>query len=303
VTDLLRDVWTDLREKRLAPVAVGLLAALVLVPLVLAKGSGDDGAAPAPPKPTSKPSGAATAVALNEEKDSDLGAFSSKNPFKGAPPSSGAATVGPSAAAGAATPPATTSMEPKDGASAGGEPAAEPTGGGSPPAQGAPPSAPAAPAKPFSAPRRPRQTFTVDLRFGQPGRVRSYRHVGRMEPVPSWRRPLLMFLGVTTDRRRAVFAVDGALRHFGEGRCVYGARTANSCTFLYLRADRRHDQHVLFDPAGRQYHLRVTDIERASVKSSARRTKRRYRRARRRAGSSSEVAPLRVPTFLDEVAP
>ena len=47
MTTFLSDLWADLREKRLWPVALLLLVALVAVPVVLAK----PGAEPAPPPP------------------------------------------------------------------------------------------------------------------------------------------------------------------------------------------------------------------------------------------------------------
>ncbi len=42
----LLDLWQDLREKRLAPVAVVLLLGLVAVPVLLAKPAEDPGPAP-----------------------------------------------------------------------------------------------------------------------------------------------------------------------------------------------------------------------------------------------------------------
>ena len=42
----LLDLWHDLREKRLAPVAVVLLLGLVAVPVLLAKPAEDPGPAP-----------------------------------------------------------------------------------------------------------------------------------------------------------------------------------------------------------------------------------------------------------------
>src|SRR5215210_6611943 len=77
------DLWHDLREKRLWPVAVGLLAAIVAVPAILFKPASD--AAPDTAVAPRTPSGQTLPVVAVESgptKGSKLEAFSAKNPFK-----------------------------------------------------------------------------------------------------------------------------------------------------------------------------------------------------------------------------
>ena len=77
------DLWMDLREKRLAPVAIILLLALIAVPIVLANGS-DESTAPT----TSTPSATVASAAVvkgsvsDGSTDSKLQTFSSRDPFE-----------------------------------------------------------------------------------------------------------------------------------------------------------------------------------------------------------------------------
>src|SRR5436305_13802880 len=93
MTTILLDLWHDLREKRLWPVAVALLAATAAVPVLLFKpathpSSGDTGATSA--KPESLP---VVTIADSSGNVSKLDAFAKHNPFN--PLSDAAATPTP----------------------------------------------------------------------------------------------------------------------------------------------------------------------------------------------------------------
>src|SRR3954468_18118157 len=85
MTTFFIDLWHDLRERRLWPVAVGLLAAIVAVPAILFKPVDD---ATPPSTAVTKPSGVATLPVVSVDsgpiRGSKLEAFSAseKNPFK-----------------------------------------------------------------------------------------------------------------------------------------------------------------------------------------------------------------------------
>src|SRR5262245_56363924 len=112
----LLDLWHDLREKRLWPVALGLVLALVAVPVLLAKPF--DNPPPAPPaKPAPKAETPKELEALAQVKlaegaeghGSTLGVFDADNPFK--PPKSVTKEdkpETPSSDSSGDTPPATT---------------------------------------------------------------------------------------------------------------------------------------------------------------------------------------------------
>ena len=83
------DLWHDLREKRMAPVAAVLVLALVAVPVLLAKPA-EEASAPvvktsAPKKLNNDQLAALAQVKLGEEElgaGSTLGVFDPSNPFK-----------------------------------------------------------------------------------------------------------------------------------------------------------------------------------------------------------------------------
>src|SRR2546426_6613438 len=86
---LLLDVWQDLREKRLVPVAIGLLVGLIAIPVLIMKPA-DKFQAPPVVEPSAgaavtpgAASGQKALVSLATLSDaSKLEVFDSKNPFK-----------------------------------------------------------------------------------------------------------------------------------------------------------------------------------------------------------------------------
>src|SRR5439155_20300338 len=74
------DLWMDLREKRLAPVAIALLAGIIAVPIVLAKSTNPP---PPPPATTTTASAPATPVVESQAQvtSSKLQTFSARDPF------------------------------------------------------------------------------------------------------------------------------------------------------------------------------------------------------------------------------
>src|SRR5215213_636052 len=127
----LLDLWHDLREKRLAPVAVVLLLGLIAVPVLLAKPAEDPGPAPvvaAPKKADREALAALTKVKLGEDatgKGSTLGVFDPDNPFK---PPKGAIKKDAVTAAGDAGP-GDVSGTPGGSVDAGGDTGGSPFGG------------------------------------------------------------------------------------------------------------------------------------------------------------------------------
>ena len=80
MTTFLLDIWHDLREKRLWPVAIGLLVATIVVPVVLTKPT--SGAPPAD-APATDTTAALPVVSLDEGTvdGSRLDVFDIKDPF------------------------------------------------------------------------------------------------------------------------------------------------------------------------------------------------------------------------------
>src|SRR5215210_1433230 len=257
----LLDLWHDLREKRLAPVAVVLLAGLVAVPVLLAKPAKDPGPAPvaaAAKKADREALAALTKVKLGDDevgKGSTLGVFDPDNPF--VPPKG---TIKKDAVAGEAGP-GDVSATPGTGTGTGGE---TPGGngnafgnnGGGVPGTGTPPSTGGG------------QTTTtvykyvVDLTFKANGRTRHIKGLEKLDMLPSDSSPLLIFMGVTPKGGNAVFLVDSTLEAAGEGRCK---PSPSECAFAYIGAG---SEYVFSDEDGDTYTVKIDEIRKVQVGTS-----------------------------------
>jgi hypothetical protein len=261
----LLDLWLDLRAKRLAPVALALLAAIIAVPIVLAKGNDET----PPPAPTTTAPTATTAGTVVESQtqakpaDSRLQTFSARDPFEPTKviavattgsSSSGSTGTGTDASTGTSST-GTTENAATPGTSGGGTTGTDTgsTGTGST-------------GTTTTETKTTLFTYTVGLKFGPGGDVKTYADVKRLELIPDQENPKAVFLGVTTTGKTAVFLIDANLGvDTDEGRC---RPSADECTFLYLRPDKDHDQALLTDSDGTVYHMRLLDINRVSVSSA-----------------------------------
>ena len=257
----LLDLWHDLREKRLAPVAVVLVLALVAVPVLVAKPAEDPGPAPvvAAPKQADREALAAlTKVKLGEDatgKGSTLGVFDPDNPFN--PPKgtikkdgvSSPADAGPGDVSGT---PGSTSPggDVTDGGDLGGGGVTSPgvtvpgTGGGG---------------KPTTTVYK----YVVDLTFKANGRTRRIKGMEKLDMLPSDASPLLIFMGVTAKGADAVFLVDSTLEAAGEGRCK---PSPSECAFAYIGAG---SEYVFTEEDGDTYTIRIDQIRKVKVGASA----------------------------------
>lgn len=233
----LRDLVSDLVEKRLWPVAVVLVVALVAVPFVLAK------------SPTVEPTATPTAVAAaaaaaadvtpSEPAVSVVAKSSSsaplrgrtKNPFRQqhVPPKD-------KTAEGGGTPPVET-----------GTPApADPSGGGSPG------GAPTTPLKTYSV-------ASIDVRFGRAAReLHSHEAVPRLTPLPGPGKPIVVFLGMRKDLKTAVFLLSSDVHAQGDGTCT-PSRT--ECTSIEVK----EGDVVLLDVTGPAGHVKQYELELVKV--------------------------------------
>jgi hypothetical protein len=255
MTNMLLEIWSDLREKRLWPVAVALLVGLVAVPVLLAKPA-EEPAPSAAPAPPATPEGLAGAQVLPADleaakpllRTSTLSEFSSKDPFK---PLRALKSV--EQAAGVET--ADAGAPESGGAPAGGDPGGDVGegggGGGTPPVQ-----------------TEEKQVFTyqalVELTTAKGTKKRA---VNRLGILPSSNNPLLVFLGVSADDNgEAVFLVDSTVTQAGEGRCRPSAAT---CSFLSLTAEDGGDEHIFTTDEGKEYGIKLISIRRVRVDSSS----------------------------------
>lgn len=240
---LLANLYRDLRDRRLLIPAAALLVALVAVPIVL---STSPPAPPAASAPTEVEPTAAMPAVLAEDQSGirnyrkRLSQLKRKNPFdqQFTTPPPGLAAIeemlsgggGPGSVGGAGASEVGGESDPLDGA--GGEPAPSGTASSSSSAQSKPSSDP----QPQPAER---QTITrlitrrIDVMAGPMGEAQRIEGVRELDFLPSRKQPVVMFLGVSYNGKRAAFLVSSDVASSsGGGECV---PSPDECQFLILR--------------------------------------------------------------------
>jgi hypothetical protein len=295
----LLDLWHDLREKRLWPVAVVLLLGLVAVPVLLAKPSEDPGPAPvvaAPAEAAKREQLAALAkVKLGEEeagKGSTLGVFDPANPFSppegtiekkkdsgggGSGSGSGSGKTDESGSGGSSSGGGTDDTSTSGGTTGGGtSPGTGGDGGTTEPGGGGTTTTV--------------YKYVVDVTFRANGRTRRIKGLEKLDMLPSASSPLLIFMGVTAKGADAVFMVDSTLEAAGEGRCK---PSASECAFAYVGAGA---EYVFTEEDGDTYTIEIDEIRKVKVTDKA--TSAKGAKARASVGPHRRFVP---PILADEV--
>lgn len=278
VRDFALDVWEDLGRTRLAPVAVGLaLAFLVVTGIALSPGGGPDVAESSPIIATTPVEDDVQFTVPQDEplRMSDVDLSAPRDPFRsldgvtdsnqtllaageeiidsvmGMESSTGGSTAGTTS---------TTPLMPID--NLGSSPTTTPPVSGEPQGDFGDSHEPAdtepVPATDYS--------YTADVQFGQVDDLHRYATVQRLGLIPSRKLPLLMYLGVEPDHQTAVFMVDSRLSQGGEGACV---PRDSLCTFLELQANPSHDEHHFMDADGNEYLLRLRSLDRTTASTGS----------------------------------
>jgi hypothetical protein len=257
----VRGLWEELVERRLWPVALALLVAIVAVPVLMSKSSPSSPT----PSPAAPAGGAASplaafqpAVSTEGRKSSqirkNLRRFGTKNPFtpKGATfagsSAAGTATVtsGATGAAGVAT------------VSGGGTSGVSDTGT-STGATGSPVPSTTTPTTGSSGGTTgvTYYTYTVDVRFGKTGDTQTMT-LTKFRALPTSDNPIVVFMGVRNDGETAVFLVSADATTTGDGTC---SPSDDECTFLYLKkGDQRMIESVDQTGAVVDYELKLRDV-------------------------------------------
>jgi hypothetical protein len=273
----LIDLWADLREKRLWPVAALLAAGLVAVPLVVAKPAREP--QPQGPDPAQQaellPEDTIKVLAQDDAgAGSALDLFDPKDPFR--PPQS--VIDGQKE-----------EQAPKGGGGGGeqGKGQAPSSGGtaGSGGSAGGGTTVPGSPAPDKPPVKTEQYAYVVDLFFRSGDRTRRIKSFRRLGFLPSERNPLLLFLGVGANLNNAVFLVDSTLEAHGEGSC---RPQGEKCSLLYLGPG---ELHYFTEADGDTYALQVEEIRRVKVSGRAS-TSRRTRRSSRPQARRSFVPPI-----------
>jgi hypothetical protein len=301
LTNSLRDLGHELVQTRLWPVALALAVALVAVPVLLSKSASNPGPSTAVVPAASTGAGApgspfaafTPAVSGSGPKSSDirkkLRGFDRKNPFtpRGdqTPPRSTTAGDAQPLGAGNATPAAGSG----EGAVSTGQ-----SGSGAGSTTGTTGTT--------GSTEKTFYTYTAEVRFGEVGSVKS-KTLERFRALPSSDNPIVIFMGVKTDGKTAVFMVSSEATTTGDGRCE---PSESSCLFLYMKkGDEQTIEAIDSNGDITTYQLELRDINvktldkaasgssvnssRASSRSSLRSASHGARRARARVVRSFDV--------------
>jgi hypothetical protein len=256
---LLGDLYRDLRDRRLLPVALLLLAALVAVPVVLSSSSASTPAAPvsAPATASEEDSIAQPAVLAEDfgirDYSKRLEQFKTKNPFRQQfqlpEVTSSTLTEGPIASTDATS---STSESTDDGGSAS-------TGTATSTTSSTPDTS-----DPIARTDTQRELVThrIDVRVGPSGDLQEREGVKQLSLLPSKGTPVVAFLGASEDGKRALFLVSGDVSAVsGDGRCL---PSPSSCSYLTLK----EGEQASFDytPDATTYELRLEAIREVLLK-------------------------------------
>jgi hypothetical protein len=245
----VRNVITDLVDRRLWPVALALVAALVAVPFLLGRGSNAPAPVPAAPVANAATGTAQAAISVSTPstaRQSRPGAV--RNPFKQhkAAPAPDSATDAP---ATSTTPAVST-----------------PVGGGY-----SLPTTPVTPYVPSSggsgSGTTVKDVWRVNLRFGEAGDQKVRHDIPRLTPLPSATDPFFIFLGILSDGKTAVFLISSDATATGDGKCK---PNPTQCDTIEMKAGDTEFFDVAEGNAGVvQYELDLLKVVHGKVKGTA----------------------------------
>jgi hypothetical protein len=268
MTTFFIDLWNDLRERRLWPVAVGLLAAIVAVPVVLFKPASD--AAPqttVAPHPNAANTLPVVSVDSGPTVGSKLEAFNQKNPFKpmkdladankaSAPKSPAGGTPPGGGGGGGGTPPTGAPGVPGGAPGNSGTPGAPGGSGGTPP--GVDPN----------GPHVQWFRYAADFTFGEAGHPKKFDGPESYTLLPDEKNPAIVFIGVSDDGKSAVFLIsDPGFQAEGEGHC---APAGKDCQFVTLSLKESSNEETFTALDGSlSYDVKLKAIRREKLETDA----------------------------------
>jgi hypothetical protein len=266
----VKNVLHDLVEKRLWPVAIALIAALVAVPIVLG-GSSSGAGAPATDVASSTTNGLANhrdvareAVVSLEEQAAGKVDRSGKvrDPFVQHHQPKPVKVV---VAKTTSTPAPSSSPATSTGG----------TGDTSSPTPTAPTST-----TPTTTTKKPSaDTYRVKLSFGEVGAEKSYDNVARLTPLPSSDNPFFVYLGIEGDDvKSAVFLISADAVANGDGTCK---PSPNDCQQVVMHAGDTEFFDLQSGTAGVvQYELDLKSIKKYVAATTASAAKARARESK-----------------------
>lgn len=248
MTDSIKNIWNDLRERRLWPVAVVMLAAIVAIPVVLAESSTAPSVSDGPPIAASGATPPILALdsgsAASSGTGSSLDVFAAGDPFR--PPAS--AVEEPSTAIETAT-------------AAGADGTVDVSVGGGDETIDI--DVPAPRTETETETKTTSYEYVADVSFWQGSRRRQIKGMRKLDMLPNQSAPLLIFMGANGDGGNATFLVDSTLTTAGEGTC---RPSPSNCAFVDIGPGA---EHVFTTEQGDSFRLRIEEIRRVKVKAGA----------------------------------
>jgi hypothetical protein len=219
----------ELRDRKLWPIAIGLIVALVAVPILLSKKAPTKLLVPQPTGGLPYSTGTSLpAISVKTTPSASKLAGRGRDPFT----PQHVATTATVVTATTTTPTTPTTSAPSTG-TAGGSASSPSSGGGSTPVAPTPttpaptPTTPAPTPKPTPKPGPPgltdTQTYQVSLAItNAKGGVDTIDPLERLSVLPSLKQPLLVELGVLQGGKQVLFAVEPGAAVGGPGTCTPG---------------------------------------------------------------------------------
>lgn len=273
----LRDIYGDLRDRHLLVPFVGLIVAIAAVPFLL---GGDPAPVPSAPATADVPPGAAELqpAVLAEQTGirnyrKRLEALQKKNPFKqqflieaedtSVSVGTGAEVADPSISLAGEDPGTSEPVTSPSGA----ETSTSPSPGGDPSVSvdGDPDSPPASDEDTTEV--REVETvisYRVGVEVGRAGKLQSLDAVDKFQPLPSKQDPVVIYVGVSEDAKRAAFLVSrDVIETKGEGICTRSQ--SGSCALLTMRVGE--EREFFHGPDAGRFRLKLRSI--SAVENSA----------------------------------
>lgn len=220
-TEMGGKLVAELREKRLWPVALVLLLAIIAIPIALSKSATPARVAQLPQSPSGSPSAASIPV-INQQTTPAQSRLTgpSRDPF-GAPSSApSGSTTGVASSGGASS---TTSSSGTSSGSSSSSSSSSSTSSGSSSSSSPPSITQSATPKPAPAGLTATQSYDVSLAItGSSGNLNTIDPLERLSVIPSKQQPLLVELGVLHGGQRVLFVVQPGTVVNGPGTCTPG---------------------------------------------------------------------------------
>ncbi len=266
----LRNLVSDLVEKRLWPVAVLLVGALVAVPFLLGGGATSAADPVESATATATATTTTTATTIRVSEDTNLASMAptgtKHNPFR-QPKVEQAATTDDSAA----PTPSVSEATPTSGDTGS-------TGGSTTPSTTTPSPSTTTPSDSPTTPKTDGNTkaIRVDLSFGEPGssKQKDRKDIARLSALPSADKPIVIFLGVKNDKKTAAFLISSDATATGDGTCK---PSATNCQTIEMQEGDSTFLDIDLGTGVRQFRLDVDRVGEVDKDTSEKATTARAR--------------------------